>query len=362
MDGDRDVSWSFKFLTNELRRHQQIAAYIYTELHDVEWEYNGFLNYDRTPKEFGYDPRIMNESNALPVDAPPAQRVEPGQLVRLEVASAHFSTKKYENVSLHWALAGIDSRGRFQQDIASGRVPIPWPHRQVAPAHTLELRMPDEPMLCTLLLAARTADSETIAQNFLIYLVSRGYPPEREETTRAWILRAFPGNWALAEWSLGFGSREKAQAEDACHGNGHGYFEWVLPLNGARLENAHKLRVLCEASSHRVDTPQTDGDVFPTTLRITLNEMPVYQATLRNHPHDARGVLSYLRGGFGAYGYLAYAAAEDDLLREIVANTMNDQLRLRCEVPREAIAQGGLTVYGAESGRFPLCPTVIIDW
>jgi len=60
LDGDRDVSWSFKFLTNELRRHQQIAAYIYTELHDVEWEYNGFLNYDRTPKEFGYDPRIIN--------------------------------------------------------------------------------------------------------------------------------------------------------------------------------------------------------------------------------------------------------------------------------------------------------------
>jgi len=68
LDGDRDVSWSFKFLTNELRRHQQIAAYIYTELTDVEWEYNGFLNYDRTPKEFGFDPRIINESNTLPID------------------------------------------------------------------------------------------------------------------------------------------------------------------------------------------------------------------------------------------------------------------------------------------------------
>src|SRR5690606_32924867 len=47
LDGDRDVSWSFKFLTNELRRHRQLSAYIYTELTDVEWEYNGFLNYDR---------------------------------------------------------------------------------------------------------------------------------------------------------------------------------------------------------------------------------------------------------------------------------------------------------------------------
>src|SRR5581483_8127509 len=36
LDGDRDVSWSFKFLTHELRRYGQISGYIYTELHDVE--------------------------------------------------------------------------------------------------------------------------------------------------------------------------------------------------------------------------------------------------------------------------------------------------------------------------------------
>ncbi|MDQ3623163.1 MAG: glycoside hydrolase family 2, partial [Verrucomicrobiota bacterium] len=69
LDGDRDVSWSFKFLTNELRRHGKISAYIYTELHDVEWERNGFLNYDRTPKEFGYDPAIVNNGDVLPIDA-----------------------------------------------------------------------------------------------------------------------------------------------------------------------------------------------------------------------------------------------------------------------------------------------------
>ncbi len=49
LDGNRDVSWSFRFLTNELRRHGSISGYIFTELHDVEWEYNGFMNYDRTP-------------------------------------------------------------------------------------------------------------------------------------------------------------------------------------------------------------------------------------------------------------------------------------------------------------------------
>src|ERR1051326_9217372 len=97
-------------------------------------------------------------------------------------------------------------------------------------------------------------------------------------------------------------------------------------------------------------------------LRILVNGVPVYAAELRNHPHDSRGVLSYLRGGVGAYGYPAYAIAEGQLLAEIDQKTENDSLRLRCEVPPDALVQGGLTIYGAECGRFPVCPTVIIDW
>ncbi len=52
--GDRDVSWGFHDLTTVLRSYDKIQGYIYTELSDIEWEHNGFLNYDRTPKDFGY--------------------------------------------------------------------------------------------------------------------------------------------------------------------------------------------------------------------------------------------------------------------------------------------------------------------
>jgi hypothetical protein len=362
LDGDRDVSWTFKFLTNELRRHQQVAAYIYTELHDVEWEYNGFLNYDRTRKDFGYSPRIINESNTLPIDAPPIQRVAPGAVARVDVASSHFSTRRYQNVSLHWAMGGIDDHGRLHQDVARGRIAIPFPHRHVAPAHILQLQMPTTTMLCHLLLTAVTADGLTVAENFVHFFVSSGYPPDREETPRALVLRGRPANWAQAEWSSGSAEREHDRAEDCCYGFGDGFFEWVLPLGGADLAKAHRMRVLCEVSSHRVDTPQTDEDIFPTTLRMALNDVRVYEATVRNHPHDARGVLSYLRGGVGAYGYPAYAIAEGELLHEVIKSTQNDSLRLRCSVPKEAIARGGLTIYGAECGRFPVCPTVIVEW
>jgi hypothetical protein len=362
LDGDRDVSWSFKFLTNELRRHPQISAYIYTELHDVEWEYNGFLNYDRTPKEFGYDPRIINESNTLPVDSAPVVRLKPGGTTRLEVSSSHYSTRKYQDISLHWVMGGVDTQGRLHQDLARGRVPIPFPHRKVAHAHTLELKLPEATMLCLLRLTARTKDGTTIAENFVHFFVSPGYPPEREEIGRNLILRGAPAEWARAEWSGGTVDRQRERAEDACYGLGHGYFEWNLPLDGAPIAKARRLRLLCEASSHRVDTPQTDEDTFPTTLQMFLNDVRVYEGVLRNHPHDSQGVLSYLRGNHGAYGYPAYATAENDLLQEIAKKVTDNTLRLRCAVPAEALAQGGLTVYGAECGRLPVCPTLIVEW
>jgi len=97
-------------------------------------------------------------------------------------------------------------------------------------------------------------------------------------------------------------------------------------------------------------------------MLMTLNDMPIYRAVLRNHPHDARGVLSYWRGGLGGYGYLAHATAEGDVLREIAERVQDGRLRLRCTVPADALPLGGLTIYGAECGRFPLGPTILIDW
>ena len=73
-------------------------------------------------------------------------------------------------------------------------------------------------------------------------------------------------------------------------------------FGGCGPSKARRIRVLAEISSRRIDTPQTDDDIFPTTVQIFLNGIQVYGAFVRNHPHDSRGSLSYLRGGLGAYG------------------------------------------------------------
>ena len=362
LDGDRDVSWTFKFLTNELRRHTPISGYIYTELHDVEWEYNGVLNYDRTPKESGFDPTLINPSDVLPVDAPPVMRLAPLEIFQLDVASSHFSVHPKKDVVLQWRLAGMDTQGRIYQDLVRGGVPIEFPHGRVAPAHTIELVMPSSTMLCTLFLQAVDGRGAVVAGNFVHFFVSSAYPPLREELDRGLILRASPAAWLAANWSQGPDHDNDELVTDSCFGLGNGYFEWVFPLSGIDLSKARRVRVLCEASSHRTDTPQTDDDTYPTTLRVTLNEVRVYEAILRNHPHDSRGVLSYLRDKRGAYGYLINARAEGALLRQIAERSTAGDLRLRCAVPSEAIVQGGLTIYGAECGRYPIAPSVIVEW
>jgi hypothetical protein len=200
-----------------------------------------------------------------------------------------------------------------------------------------------------------------VARNFVQFFVTDGYPAARQEIPRFSILRIHPADWARQEWTGYSGDREQERGEDAAWGFGSGFLEYRLPVEGIDLPRAYRIRVLCEASSRRIDTPQTDSNPFPTTLQMTLNEVPIFEETLPNHPHDARGVLSYLRGGPGGYGYLAHATLERDLLKQVVDRS-GEHLILRLVVPRTSLTQNGLQIYGAENGRFPISPTIVIEW
>ena len=80
-----------------------------------------------------------------------------------------------------------------------------------------------------------------------------------------------------------------------------------------------------------------------------------------DHPHDTRGVLSYLRGGVGAYGYLSEVVVDGERLDRVRAAGDGQHLRLRCEVPPDVPARNGLTLYGPACGRYPLGVTVAVE-
>lgn len=360
LDGDIDISWSFKFLTNELRRHGKLSAYIFTELHDVEWERNGFLNYDRTPKTFGYDPTIVNQGDVLPIDAAPIAAYAPAQEAEIDVYSSHFARRLRDNVVLHWSLSGIDSLGWAHDRLAHGSMPIAFPHYRVQLAERVRFKLPAETMLCTLWVRALTADGVLLARNYVQLFVDAGYPA-REERDKTLVLRTEAHTWTTSEWSDGQSERSDAEAWRSAFGGGHGYFEYQFPVTKEDLRGAVGIRVLCEASAHREGTPQTDSFAHPTMLRMLLNGVRVYVSLLPNHPHDSSGALSYLGEGRGAYGYLAHANVEGELLRQVLANAGADVFYLHCVVPSEKPPHGGLTIYGGHSGRSPLPPTLVIE-
>jgi predicted transcriptional regulator len=156
-------------------------------------------------------------------------------------------------------------------------------------------------------------------------------------------------------------SREEAQRIGAARGFGRGFFEWRFPVNAAACRGARRITILFEASSAREDETQTDCYTHPSTLRMLLNGVPVYRTILPNHPHDARGALTYLRGGRGAYGYLCHATVEGALLEQALRARRDDELRVRCLVPQDGLPVGGLTIYGYDCGRYPIGPTLIVE-
>jgi hypothetical protein len=71
--GDR--AWHLRWQTQEIRRHDVFSGYVYTELTDVDYELCGIYAFDRTDKDFGFDPASVNAETVLILDVVP---LEPG--------------------------------------------------------------------------------------------------------------------------------------------------------------------------------------------------------------------------------------------------------------------------------------------
>ena len=159
--------------------------------------------------------------------------------------------------------------------------------------------------------------------------------------------------------------REEGHQNQYTWGAGCGFFEYRFPVADINLQNARRIRVLFEASSRRVDTPQTTTDHHPSVLNVELNGILVNRQIVVNHPHDARGALSYLSGGKfgrGAYGYMISTAIEGDVLKRVAEQVADGHLTLRCVVPEGELAVGGLTIYDTEAGRYPIAVMLIVEW
>lgn len=70
-------AWLLRWQTQELRRHDRLAGYVYTELYDIEHESAGLLDFHRGTKDLaGVDPAHVNAPTTLVLDVIP---VAPGR-------------------------------------------------------------------------------------------------------------------------------------------------------------------------------------------------------------------------------------------------------------------------------------------
>ena len=379
--GDRDVSWGFRDLTTQLRRHNKIQGYIYTELSDIEWEHNGFFDYDRGKKEFGYDafvpdmtPKDLQGADFVGYDAPPAIEAKPGEKIRVPIFVSHYSDVKGQ-ARLNWWVKGVDGDGQVldvvDQKGADTTRKVEWALNSVTEQKPIEFAVP-KAFVGALGLELVDSDGKRLAANFVNIVVTPETPAPRVERRgdREAIIRFAPHDFASMKFTEG---------SDAplgkVWGRGSGWLTYKLKIPASIVKaKPASFTVMFEAAAkndrkqvdwpsraNAQDNPQTDERLNPSTIDVLMNGQKVERFKLPDDPADAKGVLSHLRRiEHGGYGY--HFTTDPTRFPAATLEDLNagKPLVLTFLVFVDAADKNGLTLYGADAGAFPFDPTLVI--
>ncbi len=370
--GDRDISWVFLFLTNLLRKYDKITGYIYTELSDIEWEHNGFMNYDRSDKVYNYPADITVadlQSADFPVlDCPPYQKVAAGDTVQIPVLLSHWSQR--QDLKIRYSVHGktVDGRPWNEWIPAVERGVEATPFR-VTPQGTFDFTAPDGTGLISVV-AEVLAEGKRVGANYCVVHVTGG-PVWNEPNLYA---STFP----VQSYSGTSDSGEvmPAEADKVC-GFKSTFFEYQLQfpkgvkpadIVGGRLiaeigAKADQERLDWPARTKPQDYPQTDGTEWPTDVTVSVAGVPVDTVTIASDFADAKGVLSHVAAyHHGSYGRIVSLTLEGEALKAVQSAMSSDRtVSIRFEVAADATHVGGLALYGATMGQWPMDPTLLLE-
>jgi hypothetical protein len=373
--GDRDISWVFLFLTNLLRKHNKICGYVYTELEDIEWEHNGFMNYDRTDKVFGYPAEIKVadlQGAEFPVlDCPPYQVVKPGDTVKIPVLLSHWSEQS--GLVLRFSAAGTAIDGKAWSDMipAVERPVVDAKPYAVTPQGSFDFVAPGADGLISVV-AEVLKDGKRIAANYCVVHVRGGKSWDAPGLYAA----SFPVD-SFSEYTFA----EPGAIPPKCPGkisgykSGHVSYRVLLPsdldpesIDGVRLvaelaAQSQDERKDWPQRKHAQDYPQTDANAWPTEVTLFVNGVPVKTVALPNDYADAVGVLSHVAGlHHGSRGEVLNVPLEGEALAALKNSLKkNEPIVVRFEVKSDAAHVGGLALYGATMGGYPADPTLLIQ-
>lgn len=380
--GDQDISWSFKYLTNELRKHDKVCGYVYTELSDIEWEHNGFLNYDRTEKSFGYNfwfPGFslsdLNNEDFFIIDNDPCPVLKSGEKLSVPVLISHWSDVEASELTLNWHLNYVNKEGKIIYNAKGGSRKTNWKQFTVLPAGSIEIEMPEcGPVVGALCVQLSDQTGRKLAANYINVHVDSQTPRRFQLSEKKVTLRFAPNEFSVWNWGEKQHLISNHPTRQKAYSQGFGAVEYEieipdeLPVDllnsiefSAELSSkAGDERLSWPARKNPLDYPQTDNIKFPTTVDIFINGIKARELILPDDPADARGVLSHLyQFQPGSYGWMVSAQITKDNQQEIFESIKeNAKIVIRLEVPKEANLRGGLAIFGEKLGRYPTDPAV----
>lgn len=373
--GDVDNSWDYHGMMDAFRRQMKCAGWIYTEHHDVTNEWNGYVRFDRSPKDFGYgalfpgmsvrdfhsDAYVLLERELFAVK-------KPGETWEIPVAVSLVSDRWVgRRLTVEAELRYLDARGetvaRPLGTVASATA-TSWMQAKVG---AVRVTLPSGAAAGTVNFTLKDG-ADVIGRNFTTFHVAA---PPAQGVVRG---KKSGGAFSLGAWTLLDGRKEI--------GVGKGAFAYEFPtgslppdadltlraevstrpllakdlpgLQKGGVDLDFMLGVGAERQHANANSyPQTDGTRHPGAVEVVVGGRVLATVALPDDPADHRGILSW---GYqprerrlheaGTYGYKVEARIPAALRAEAEKDG-------RLVVELRTVGACGLAVYSDGFGRYP---------
>ncbi len=318
------------------------------------------------------------------------QRAAAGETVQVPLFASFLTDSRAhgDSLTLRYELSAWNALGDRRTHLTSSRkVPYrPWMAESLAP---LSVTMPNERAVAVLTTRLEDAAGTVLQRNFTTFIVEADVPREMvlADARRARVVRVNPASHRAARWS---GKSWTVMDSMKVNGTGAGFFEYAMKWPAdVKLADVASAVFIVEASSKRLlgkdrDTsakddgdymrggglqdpsrnrnayPMTGATPYPSAVTVRVNGELAGRYELDDDPADHRGILSWYSQQRD--GYLREAGSYGQLLRvpvpaaALARAAQGGDVVIRLEVS-DALP-GGLAIYGARFGRFPVDPTV----
>ncbi|MEI8087562.1 MAG: glycoside hydrolase family 2 TIM barrel-domain containing protein, partial [Paludibacter sp.] len=431
--GDIDLTYDYHQMINEFKRHPKIAGYLFTELHDVTDEFNGYYRYNRSAKEFGLAELCpgMKFSDFASVNyVIPGKSFEEiydaAQTVKMPITVSFLEKIASQKLRLATKVIYWNRFGDLKSYSTLGTTinALSYSNNVLEP---LQFVTPNEECVATYCAYLIGNKGDTLHCNFVPFRVrSIGTLLVSKDTV---VISKPAASYIEASWSL---KNLITQHDSKFIGLGSGYVDYEFEIQGDKVPK--KVTFIAELSSrmnqskyfsdksYQLDYfpnigincstwglnpnsfPQTDELKHPSSLAIEVDGATLSTVVLPDDPCDHRGLLSWfnqphgsglidkkslktpskfdtnsegldliltkstelLRSSFnldgkldeaGSYGYLVKVELPNKAIDKLIKNK---SVIIRLRVDKSSDNEGGLSVFGKQSGRYPLEPSLVV--